>query len=196
MQPLCNQPIEGNRFASPRGCGLESLQIPIRRLCEQDRGAIRDFYLSLSVVDRHGRFHTVVPDDWIISYVHRMDIAGTMVMGAFCPLTGRLIGLVEACPTEAQAPRAVEIAVIVKTDWRRLGLGRRLVRKAVRMAFALGMKRAELSVMMDDSAIIGLIHSLNGIIDPERGLGIFEPREWSNPFRYDQPFSRTALPCC
>lgn len=148
----------------------EAVTTRIRRLGPGDMARVEGLLLALDPIDRYARFHSGVSDWWVAAYAHRLDPARAILIGAFCPSSGRLLGLAEAHPTTP--PRTVEMAVIVHPSHRRRGLGQRLVAEALAHAFARGAETAEFSFIPSNTALVGLVAALGARFDVLRGHAV------------------------
>lgn len=136
----------------------------IRRLHDRDIPRIEQHYLRLDPVDRHARFGTALGDASISAYVRRLDAVRAILIGIVDEASDSLIGLVEAQPTEIL--RRVEIAVSVDARMRNRGIGQRLVRTALSIAFAEGIEVAEFFFASSNRPILGLVRALGARIRP------------------------------
>jgi ribosomal protein S18 acetylase RimI-like enzyme len=130
----------------------------IRRLGRGDLPAVERHLLALGPADRRKRFLSPADDDAIARYVSRLDPGRAVLVGAAGP-DGRLAGIAEAHPV-VDAPRAVEVAVSVHPYHRREGLGRRLVGRALLLAFAGGAEAAVFHFAPENRALAGLAGTL------------------------------------
>jgi ribosomal protein S18 acetylase RimI-like enzyme len=138
---------------------IEHDALQVRRLRVEDLGAMERHLLELAPSDRRLRF-LYRPDDRAISaYVRGLDPSKVILIGAFDP-SERLVGLAEAHPVGAT--RTVEVAMTIAADWRRCGLGARLVARSVTLAFAQGARCAQFNFASDNAAVVRLVRALGG----------------------------------
>ena len=130
----------------------------IRRLGWRDLPEVERHLLSLGPADRRKRFLSPADDGAIARYVARLDPGRAVLVGA-AEADGRVAGIAEAHPV-VDAPRMVEVAVSVHPYHRGQGLGRRLVARAVSLAFAEGAEAAVLLFAPENRAVAGLAASL------------------------------------
>lgn len=130
----------------------------IRRLGRGDMPAVERHLLALGPADRRKRFLLPADDAAIIGYVARLDPGRAVVVGAM-DADGRAVGVAEARPA-ADAPRTVEVAVSVHPYHRREGIGRRLVARAVAIAFAEGAEAAVFLFAPENRAMARLADAL------------------------------------
>jgi ribosomal protein S18 acetylase RimI-like enzyme len=133
----------------------------VRRLDVNDLRSVERHLLELGPTDRHARFLGNPADAKIVAYVRGIDPSCTILIGAF-DQSGRMVGLAEAHPTGT--PHTVEIAVSIDPNFRRRGLGQRLVARALALAFAHGTQSAEFIFAPTNRALEGLVHALGGRI--------------------------------
>jgi L-amino acid N-acyltransferase YncA len=117
--------------------------------------------LALGPADRRKRFLSPAEDAAIARYVAGIDPGRVVLVGAMDEDGRRILGIAEAHPV-VDAPRTVEVAVSVHPYHRREGLGRRLVARAVSLAFAEGAEAAVFLFAPENRAVAGLARSLGG----------------------------------
>jgi RimJ/RimL family protein N-acetyltransferase len=130
----------------------------ILRLGRGDLPEVERHLLALGPADRRKRFLSPADDGAIARYVERLDPDRAVLVGAAGP-DGRLVGIAEAHPI-VDAPRTVEAAVSVHPYHRREGLGRRLLARALSLAFAEGAEAAVFLFAPENRAIAGLASAL------------------------------------
>ena len=130
----------------------------ILRLGRGDLTEVERHLLALGPADRRKRFLSPADDGAIARYVERLDPDRAILVGAVAP-DGRLVGIAEAHPV-VDAPRTVEAAVSVHPYHRREGLGRRLLVRALSVAFAEGAEAAVFLFAPENRAIAGLASAL------------------------------------
>ena len=141
----------------------------IRRLGRRDLPAIEAHLLALGPTDRHARFHACLGDAAIAGYVRRIDFGRMILVGAVDGPSGRIVGLAEAHLDDPLAPAVAEISVSVLESERGRGIGRRLVARAVDLAFGRGAGRAEFFFSPDNRALARLVGALGGRVQAARG---------------------------
>jgi hypothetical protein len=146
--------------------GLREDRLTLRRLRSEDRAQIEQHLLDLCRTDRAMRFLGAQNDEVVSSYAKYLNPSASIMVGALAP-SGRLLGFAEAQPTEARGK--VEIAVTVTHAWRRRGLGRALVARAIVLSFVDGAHVAEFNFCPSNKAIICLVASLGGRFGPLSG---------------------------
>jgi ribosomal protein S18 acetylase RimI-like enzyme len=130
----------------------------IRRLGRGDMPEVERHLLALGPADRRKRFLSPAEDGFIARYAAGLDPDRAVLVGAAAP-DGRLVGIAEAHPV-VDAPRTVEAAVSVHPYHRREGLGRRLVARALSIAFAGGAEAAVFLFAPENRAVAGLAGAL------------------------------------
>ena len=146
----------------------------VRRLGWRDLPEMERHLLSLGPADRRKRFLSPATDAAIAGYVARLDPVRAVLVGA-ADGDGRVVGVAEAHPV-VDAPRTVEVAVSVHPYHRRKGLGRRLVGRAVSLAFAEGAEAAVFLFAPENRDIARLAGSLGARFPaPGRALLLAAP---------------------
>jgi ribosomal protein S18 acetylase RimI-like enzyme len=145
-------------------------RLMIRPLVLRDLPAVEAHFLALELVDRCQRFRACVGDAALASYVAGLDLERVILIGAFDLRSGALVGLAEAHLDDAQRPASAELSVSVLASWRNAGLGRRLVRQALEVAFRCGARAARFEFSTSNRPLIRLLQALGARIDPLRGV--------------------------
>jgi len=137
--------------------------VQIRPIRASDRNELSRFYAGLSAESRYAQFHAASrgigekaadvlcgPD-----HEHREGLVAEIVRGD--PDTVGIVGHLCLEPCEA----GFEMAIGVADDWRRRGVGRSLLGAALSWAADHGIARLEASMLSTNSAILGLVASLD-----------------------------------
>ena len=136
--------------------------VQIRPIRTSDRDELSRFYAGLSPESRYARFHAVSrgigekaagvlcgPDhehrEGFVANVIAADMVGFDIIGHLC---------LEPCEA------GFEMAIAVADAWQRRGVGRSLLSAALEWAAAHGIVRLEASMLSTNSAILGLVASL------------------------------------
>ena len=130
----------------------------VRPLDVGDLPEVERHLLSLDFHDRNTRFGGAIADDMIGLYVRRIDAARAVLVGALEAWGSRIVGIAEAQPTDRL--RVVELAVSVHPTHRGRGLGLRLLRQVLLIAFARGAEAAEFQFDPANAAIARLACAL------------------------------------
>jgi ribosomal protein S18 acetylase RimI-like enzyme len=128
-----------------------------------DMPALEEHLLKLAPQDRRARFLSYISDELIFAYVRRLDPFRLVLIAAF-DSGERIVGLAEVHPA-AGIGRA-EAGVTVDVAFRRHGLGRQLVARALGLAFARGVQSVEFNFTPSNRALVCLVQSLGGRIGP------------------------------
>lgn len=158
------------RAAEARAILPRRARLVIRSLVARDLPAVEAHLLALELVDRCQRFHACRSDAALAAYVAGLDLERVILIGAFDPRNGALVGLAEAHLDDAQRPASAELSVSVLAPWRNAGLGRRLVRRALAVAFRCGVRSARFELAPDNRPMCRLLQALGARIDPLRGV--------------------------
>jgi ribosomal protein S18 acetylase RimI-like enzyme len=137
-------------------------ELQIHCLGHDDLPRVEQHLLALGEMDRRARFGTAIRDLGISAYVRRVDPSRAIMIGAVDGRSGHIVGLAEAQPS--MTPQRVEMAVSVLPDFRRHGIGQRLLRQAVAGAFETGIEVAEFFFSPDNRPVIGLVRKLGARI--------------------------------
>jgi acetyltransferase len=136
--------------------------VQIRPIRTRDRDELSRFYAGLSADSRYARFHAVSrgigeeaadifcgPDhehrEGLVAEIVRGDPDGVGIVGHLC---------LEPCEA------GFEMAIAVIDDWQRCGVGRSLLGAALDWAADHGIAHLRASMLSTNSAILGLIASL------------------------------------
>ena len=136
--------------------------VQVRPIRIDDRDGLSRFYAGLSADSRYARFHAVsrgIPEgaadvlcgpdhehrEGLVAEIVRADVDADGIVGHLC---------LEPCEA------GFEMAIAVADDWQRCGVGRSLLRAALEWAADHGIARLEASTVSTNSAILGLIASV------------------------------------
>jgi GNAT superfamily N-acetyltransferase len=153
----------GHREPVGSGSGTVHVRSYVRQLGVADVPAIEEHLLKLTPSDRRDRFLSHTADEVISEYVRRLNPFRAVLIGAF-DLSERVVGFAEVHPTVGT--RKAEAGVTVDVVFRRRGLGRQLVARALGLAFALGVQLVEFNFMPNNRSLVCLVRSLGGRIGP------------------------------
>ena len=145
---------------------LDGVELHVRRLGKGDLRAIGQHLLALGSADRRSRFLGNMSDEAIVAYARRLDPVWAILIGAF-DSSEHLVGLAQAHPTETVGK--VELAVSIDEHLRCRGLGRRLVAKALALAFGRGVQSAEFYYAAGNRPLVALVQALGGRFGPKLG---------------------------
>jgi acetyltransferase len=140
-----------------------SRHVRIRPIRADDRDELSRFYAGLSADSRYARFHSVShgigeeaadvfcgPDhehrEGLVAEIVRADSDGVGIVGHLC---------LEPCEA------GFEMAIAVANEWQRCGVGRSLLSTALDWAADHGIAQLRASMLSTNSAILGLIASLD-----------------------------------
>jgi GNAT superfamily N-acetyltransferase len=127
----------------------------IRELYEYERNEVRAFFLAMNEADRYRRFGRAMADYGILDYVSRLRWEDSVVLGAY-DAHARLVGVLEL-PDLGNG--ACEIAVVVQSGHRGLGLGKALMDRALLKAKVRGCERVVLLCQVDNKPMRRLARS-------------------------------------
>ena len=136
----------------------------LERLNDDDRAGLLRHYLALAPEDRRLRFGLQVTDDFIGSFVERVDFDRDVVFGV-CSGTGSWLGIGHLVPGTA----AVELGLSVLPEARGKGLGAAIFRFAVAHAALNGVLRLFMHFLTRNKAILSIARSARMQIESEAG---------------------------
>lgn len=113
-----------------------------------ERTALVDHLLGLSSDDRHARFGTFVDEAAISAYVDRLLARKDPVL--IVEDRRAPWAIVAALHIAPLADGSAELGLSVAPAWRRLGLGRMLLRSAGVLAWCIGVRRLRLEIAPDN----------------------------------------------
>lgn len=174
MSTICSAQVAARRSRLGRAesnipvssIAVGDVVLHVRQLGTGDLRAIAQHLLVLGLPDRRSRFLGSLADAAISAYARRLDPLRAILIGAF-DRGERLVGLAEAHPTDTVGK--VEVAVSVDAAFRRRGLGRRLVARALALAFGHGAQSAEFNYAPDNRPFVALVRALGGRFGPKLG---------------------------
>ena len=136
----------------------------LERLNDDDRAGLLRHYLALAPEDRRLRFGLQVTDDFIGSFVERVDFDRDVVFGV-CSGTGSWLGIGHLVPGNG----AAELGLSVLPEARGKGLGAAIFRFAVAHAARNGVRRLFMHFLTRNKAILSIARSARMQIESEAG---------------------------
>jgi GNAT superfamily N-acetyltransferase len=127
-------------FATPGAPALKPKHpVMVKQLAERDRRRVLNHFLTLDDSDRLLRFGTVLPDEQVGAYVHKINFSNDTVYGVYNRLFRLVaVGHLAFAPKEALAQcrdmtakeKVAEFGVSVSRSARGLGIGSKLFERA------------------------------------------------------------------
>jgi RimJ/RimL family protein N-acetyltransferase len=108
----------------------------VRRLQESDSEKLADHWNRLDKHDRRERFNGGIADGVLEIYLSRLFSVGSIIAGYI--ENGEIRGVAELRPTLRGTSRMAELAFSIEAEWKRNGIGTRLMRILLRDAGASG----------------------------------------------------------
>ncbi len=136
----------------------------LERMQESERAGLLRHYLALGPEDRRLRFGLSVSDEFIVSYVERVDFANEVVFGV-CSGAGEWLGIGHISTPGVDA----ELGLSVLEHARGKGLGGAIFRFAVAHAARNGVHRLFMHFLTRNKAILALARSAGMEIRSEAG---------------------------
>lgn len=137
--------------------------VVVRRLSPGDNTAFVQFMDAVPPGDR--RFLKENPADTTAAFVAFMERTDRESRLAAVAPDGQIVGLAGAFPGEGWSSHVAEIRVVVSSDYRGHGLGRKLAREALSEAYRLGCANAYVEVVSEQEALVAMFQDLG--FDPE-----------------------------
>ena len=127
-------------------------EVFIRPIRPGDVGELRRAIATADEETLHARFLGLPPEDEAsVQRLVQVDYLSRLALVAFAPDgTGAAVARYEGQPGSQRA----EVAVVVHPDWRRVGLGRLLLRDLATAAIARGIDRFDALTLADNAAVL------------------------------------------
>ena len=145
------------------GPSIEATGGWFRRLWHGDEDALLAHYRRLSPEDRRLRFLHAVSDEFLAGQAQKLRGAGYYVTGWF--RDGVLRGVVEVAAEGSVA----EASLSVEVPWRGLGVGRGLMRRALRRARQAGCRSLLVLTAWENGTMIRLARSFGAHLSSQDG---------------------------
>lgn len=140
----------------------------IRRLLPADASTFREHLLRLDPESRYDRFGMAVSDDFLKQYAERCARLDDVMYGFF--VDGALRGAAELRRiTGRDGARFAEAAFSVERPWRRLGVGREMMRRIVRAARNRRARTLYMSCLSRNAAMQSLAREFSAELQFEPG---------------------------
>jgi hypothetical protein len=132
----------------------------MRRLNDEDRELVRDFYLALSRLDRIFRFGAAVPDSGIDGYVDAMDFENTFIYALFWGRT--LVAVAEIHPLRGGDD--AEVAMCVGEFARNMHVGTFVFEWCLNRIAMFGKKIARFQIKQANTAMRKIAVAHNAVM--------------------------------
>jgi RimJ/RimL family protein N-acetyltransferase len=119
--------------------------VTIRKLFIREAPSVCAFFIALNPEDRYRRFCRPMTDPAIRAYTAQIDWSETVMLGAF-NRNAELIGLLELCDAGPYA----EIGLAVDSKYRKQGVAKALMNRALHEAAQSGKARVMLSCLKEN----------------------------------------------
>lgn len=136
----------------------------VHELGSLDRLRLIEHFRRLSLADRHLRFGLAVSDEFLADYVNAIDFGSDHVFGIF----GMHFELV-AVAHMGRFGDVAELGLSVLEGYRREGLAKRIVARAVRRAKTLGRHRLWIHFVADNHAMAQFTRELDMQVSYSQG---------------------------
>jgi acetyltransferase len=143
----------------------------VRSLAADDAPALVDLFDHLTPEDVRARFFVTLRalPPALLERLSHPDRERELALAALCPDTpGALCGVVRLS-ADADDPSRAEFAVVVRSDWKRRGLGRALIEAIIHRARERGIAELYGVILADNEAMIALARRLGFAIAADRG---------------------------
>ena len=187
MSPILHRTIKSvifrRRSPTRRKPAMDALPAPdglIRRLWPSDVAGFRDHLLRLDVDSRHSRFGGAVSDDFLIGYADRCfgidDVIYGYIVDDVVRGAGELRGVGHNLPLGFGG--SAEAAFSVEVEWRRQGIGARLMSRIVRAARNRRAEVLYMSCLANNEPMLRLARKFSAQLryEPQAALGEIAPR--------------------
>jgi len=143
----------------------------VRPLTADDAPALVDLFDHLTPEDVRARFFVTLRalPPALLERLSHPDRERELALAALCPdAPDRLCGVVRLS-TDAEDRRRAEFAVVVRSDWKRRGLGHGLIEAIIRHARERGLAELYGAILADNDAMIALARRLGFTIAADHG---------------------------
>ena len=156
---MSNALLHPAQAVHPSQPAINGRTVVIRELTADDRDQIVDLFEQLSDFDRYLRFFRTMPSysSSVLDALTAMDGHSHVAVGAF--VDGTCIGVIRYVRL-SRRPTAAEVAVTVSSEFRGLGVARRLMAALTELAQDHGVEHFEIDVLPANRAAAALFRSL------------------------------------
>lgn len=147
----------------------------VRPLTEDDRAGFADHLKRLDYADRHERFNASVRDEAIDRYAENALTGDSLSYGYV--ENGVIRGACELRPGGVPDLYEADLAFSIEPDWKRRGIGSRLLGRALRVAGERGFGRIGFTTDPQNDGMKALAHKFGATLQFLDGqtVGVFAP---------------------
>jgi GNAT superfamily N-acetyltransferase len=135
----------------------------IRKLRQDERGAVKEFYFALSADDRCKRFRGTIFDEGISAHTDGLNFSRHTILGAF--KHAQLIGLAELAPGAEES----ELAFAVRPDMRCRRIGTRLMERILVHASMCGEGKVSVKFPSDNAPMRWMAQKAGMVVKTDGG---------------------------
>jgi len=136
----------------------DGARVLLRPLVPQDRQALLDFFLPISMEDRRFMRHNINNPNLIASWAEDVDYE--KVFPLIAVVGDRIVGASTLHFQEGPARHRAEIRIFLAKDFKRRGLGSKFIQAQIDLAKKRSIHLLEVQVVSDHSEVIKAFHKM------------------------------------
>ncbi|MCI0521548.1 MAG: GNAT family N-acetyltransferase, partial [Chloroflexi bacterium] len=134
----------------------DGARVLLRPLVPEDRQALLDFFLPVSFQERRYMRHNVNDADVVASWAENIDYDKTFPLVAV--IGERIVGNATLHFNEGPARHRAEVRIFLSKDFKRRGLGNKLIQALVDLARRRSLYMLEVQIVSDQVEVIKAMH--------------------------------------
>lgn len=134
----------------------DGARVLLRPLVPEDRQALLDFFLPVSFQERRYMRHNVNDAEVVSSWAENVDYDKAFPLVAV--VGDRIVGIATLHFNEGPARHRAEIRIFLAKDFKRRGLGTKLIQALIDLARRRSLYLLEVQIVSDQVAVIKAMH--------------------------------------